>query len=79
MLFGYLSNVYSFIVILFLLHREACGILVPQPGIAPAPPALEAQTLNQWTAREVPHCIFYDFDYFFYIFNYAKHIFYSLH
>ena len=33
----------------------ACGILVPQPGIKLMPPALEAQSLNQWTAREVPY------------------------
>ena len=32
----------------------ACGILVPQPGIAPVPPALEALSLNHWTTREVP-------------------------
>ena len=32
----------------------ACGILVPQPGIEPVPPALEAQSLNHWTTREVP-------------------------
>ena len=32
----------------------ACGILVPLPGIDPAPPAMEAQSLNHWTAREVP-------------------------
>ncbi|XP_073665439.1 solute carrier family 22 member 18 isoform X11 [Tursiops truncatus] len=32
----------------------ACGILVPQPGIEPVPPAAEAQSLNHWTAREVP-------------------------
>ena len=24
------------------------------PGIKPVPPALEAQSLNLWTAREVP-------------------------
>ena len=30
------------------------GILVPQPGIEPVPPAVEAQSLNHWTAREVP-------------------------
>ncbi|XP_054940402.1 UDP-N-acetylglucosamine transporter isoform X4 [Physeter macrocephalus] len=35
----------------------ACGILVPQPGIEPVPPALGAQHLNRWTAREVL-CIF---------------------
>ena len=32
----------------------AYGILVPQPGIEPVPPALEAWILNHWTAREVP-------------------------
>ena len=30
----------------FLPHRAACGILVPQPGIKPVPPALGAQGLN---------------------------------
>ena len=28
--------------------------LVPSPGIEPAPPALEAQSLNLWTTREGP-------------------------
>ena len=32
----------------------ACGILVPQPGIEPAPPAVEARRPNHWTTREVP-------------------------
>ena len=32
----------------------ACGILVPQPGVGPVTPALEAQSLNHWTTREVP-------------------------
>ena len=32
----------------------ACGILVPQKGSKPGSPAVEAQSLNQWTAREVP-------------------------
>ena len=31
----------------------ACGILVPQPEVEPVPPAVEAQSLNHWTAREV--------------------------
>ena len=34
-------------------HLE-CGILAPQPGIEPVPPALEARSLNHWTAREFP-------------------------
>ena len=32
--------------------RVAYGILVPSPGIEPSPSALEAWSLNQWTARE---------------------------
>ena len=31
----------------------ACGILVPRPGTEPVPPAVEVQSLNHWTAREV--------------------------
>ena len=49
-----------FFVFFFLLKKfflpchMAHGILVPQPGIKPTPPALEGQSLNHWTAREVP-------------------------
>ena len=32
----------------------ACGILVPQPGIEPVPPAVESWSPNHWTARELP-------------------------
>ena len=28
------------------------GILVPQPGIEPVPPAVEVRSPNHWTARE---------------------------
>ena len=42
----------------FWLHRAAFGLLVPQPGIEPVPPALEVQSLNHWTAREVPTSTF---------------------
>ena len=37
----------------FWLHRVPCRILVPQPGIEPAFSAVEAQSLNHWTTREV--------------------------
>ena len=30
-----------------------CRILVPWPGIKPAPPAVEVQSLNHWTVREI--------------------------
>ena len=36
-----------------------CGTLVLQPGIEPVPPAVEAQSLNHWTAREVPFFILF--------------------
>ena len=42
------------------MRRAACGILVPQPGIDPAPPALEACNLNHWTTREVPRIAILD-------------------
>ena len=32
----------------------ACGILVPRPGIELVPSAVEARSLNHWTARAVP-------------------------
>ena len=38
----------------FRPHCEAQRIIVPQPGIEPVPPAVEAQGLNHWTTREVP-------------------------
>ena len=47
-----------FIYFYFWPHHETCGILVPQPGIEPLSPALVAQRLNQWTAREVPQILF---------------------
>ena len=37
---------------LFRLCGAACGILVPQPGIEPVPPAVEGWSPNLWTARE---------------------------
>ena len=32
----------------------AYRILAPGPGIKPMPPAVEAQSHNHWTSREVP-------------------------
>ena len=40
-------------------RRVACRILVPQPGIEPVPPVVEVQSLNHWTAKEVPEDDFY--------------------
>ena len=53
-------------VLFFRPHHVACGILVPQPGIKPTPPALEMQSLNHWTNREVPWgCSFFFFPWVF--------------
>ena len=38
----------------FWPHQMARGLLVPQPGIEPMLLELEAQSLNYWTAKEVP-------------------------
>ena len=35
----------------------ACGISVPQSGIIPVLPAVEAQNLNHWTTSEVLHLL----------------------
>ena len=37
-------------------HHVASGILVPLPGIEPAPSAVKAQSPNHWTDREFPVC-----------------------
>ena len=54
--------IYPVIILLsfFWPHLAACGILVPRTGIKPVPPVLEAQSLNHWTAREVPVILFLD-------------------
>ena len=45
-------EVFPFFV--FATVHTARGILVPRPGIEPVAPAVEAQSPNHWTAREVP-------------------------
>ena len=40
----------------FVFGSAAYGILVLRSGIEPRPSTLEAQSLNHWTAREVPSC-----------------------
>ena len=42
----------------FWLCCLACGILVPGPGIEPAPSAVKAQSPNHWTTREFPETLF---------------------
>ena len=49
--------VFFFLLFFFFLFlaapHTACGILVPLPGVEPTLHALEAGSLNNWTAREV--------------------------
>lgn len=40
--------------LIFWLHRTACKIFFPGPGVEPVTPAVEVQSLSHWTAREVP-------------------------
>ena len=53
----YYLIVYMYCIFLFFFFLPccaACKILVPWSGIKPVPPAVEAQSLNHRTAREVP-------------------------
>ena len=43
-----------FLFFFFWPRRATCSIPVPRPGKEPAPPTLEARSLNHWTTREVP-------------------------
>ena len=47
------------LLLFFLLHWAACGILVLWPRIKSAPTALEAQWLNCWTTRKSLDCTSY--------------------
>ena len=46
-------------IIIIFFGQVACGILVPRPGIEPAPPALEVWSLNRRTTGEVPKQRYY--------------------
>ena len=48
------SEVRKISLFLSLAVHVASGILVPQPGTEPAPPALEVWSLKHWTTRQVP-------------------------
>ena len=43
-----------FFVFFFWPCHVACGVLVPRPGSKPMPPAVDVQSYNHCTAREVP-------------------------
>ena len=48
-----LQEAFQVVSFFFFFGHVACGILVPQPGMEPVPPAVEAHSLNHWTGREV--------------------------
>ena len=45
--------------LLFFFFLTASGMLVPQPWIKPEIPAVEAQSLNHWTAWQVLTCLIF--------------------
>ena len=65
-----------FLSLFFWLPRTVCGILVPQPGTEPAPPAVEARSLNHWAAREVSLCLFLSFTFLACFFDSLSQLFY---
>ena len=61
-------------------QRVVCRILVPWPGIEPVSPAVEAQSLNLCTSREVSLCFFFVFVFVFFntkAFSDYNHILYN--
>ena len=45
---------YYFCFMFWFLDHEACGILAPQPGLEPAPPALESRFLTTGLSGKSP-------------------------
>ena len=56
--YRYLSTAWFFFFLNFLAKPYGMGILVLPPGLKPEPLALEAQSLNRWTSREVSQLTF---------------------
>ena len=56
----------SFFFCLWPCHM-ACRVLVSPTGIEAVPPAVEAQSLNHWTTREVPAIYFFFFLIYFWL------------
>ena len=52
--------VYIYIYIYIYISCEACGILAPQPGIKPAPPALESKDVTTELLGKSHPCILED-------------------
>ena len=52
-----LLNLLQYCFCFMFFGYEACGILAPRPGVEPCAPCIGRQSLNHWTAREVPSLI----------------------
>ena len=59
LMFFFFNLFIFFFRFLFFGQAMTCEILVPQPGIKPVPPAVEAQCPNHWTTREVPYTFYF--------------------
>ena len=56
---GTMSSIYYLFIYLFIGLAGLRDLLPPHtPGIEPMRPAVEAQSLNHWTTREVPCIVF---------------------
>ena len=56
----FLSYILFYIIIIIIwLCCTTCGILLPQPGIEPVPPAVEMWSLNHRATKEVPTLPFF--------------------
>ena len=53
------SEITTDLYFFFWPRYVASGILVPQPGIKPVPPAMRAWRINHWTTREVPTDLYF--------------------
>ena len=47
-----------YLFIFLSLSHLACEILVPLPGMEPVLSAVEAQSINHWSTRDIPRMIF---------------------
>ena len=54
-----LGRCYLALLFVFIPDHEVCGILLPQPGIKPVPPVVEAPSRIHWSTREAPILLFW--------------------
>ena len=67
-----LSKLWEIMKVREAWHASVHGVdksLISRSGIEPLLPALEVQSLNHWTTREVPRPAFFSFEFAWYIFS----------